>query len=459
MISHTERSNFSLFGYSFQTKAIQACLLDQTFYERVHDILLLEYFDQTAHNYIYKFVLDYYTQYKLIPTIESVEIFIRSIKDDALRTECDLVLNDVKKGLVSDLEYIKDKILVFCRNQKMKRALFAAVDYLASGKFDEIYRVVKEALNAGEPLDLGHDFFVNLDKRILMAKRFAISSGWKFLDKYMNGGFGKGELIIIMSPTSGGKSFWLAHAGANALKQGKTVLHYSFELYEHQVGNRYDAIISGIPIEQLEHQNEFVRKKLNEFVEKTQSRLIIKFFPTKTASVSTLRNHISKLAQYNIIPDMVIVDYADLMNSRRHYEQKRLELESVYEDLRATAAELQVPVISASQTNRSGLDEEVITMAAIAESFAKAQVADVILTLSRRYEDRIKNRGKLFIAKNRAGIDGIILPVMMDTIKATFEVFDKQEEFDITKEFADDQGINQPHLTKKYTLHENNNKK
>ncbi len=433
--------SFAQFGIVFQTKTLQALIIDQQFFEKTYGIMLNEYFDQEAHSNIYKIILEYYEKYKITPSVDNLEVSINLIQDHLLRESSLLVLEEIKKNSVSDLTYVKDKTLEFCRNQKMKKALLESVDYLQQGKFEDIYRTIKEALNAGEGSDIGHNYFEHFDKRILLMNRSTIPSGWKVLDRILNGGFGKGELAVIIAPTKIGKSWVLSYWGKGALDAGKTVLHYTFELYEHSVGARYDAIISGIPINQINTNQEIVRKRLGDYATKTNSKLIIKNYPTKTANIITLRNHINKLNHYGIIPDVIIVDYADLMNSKRNYEIKRFELESVYEDLRAMAGELQLPVLTASQVHRSSADDEVITLSAIAECYAKAQIADIIISLSRRYEDKRLNKGKLFIAGNRAGQDGIILPIIMNTTTAKMDVLEP-EDINPMIEFSDNEASN-----------------
>ena len=121
---------------------------------------------------------------------------------------------------------------------------------------------------------------------------------------------------------------------------------------------------------------------------------------------------------------MIIVDYADLLKSNGRYQEKRNELESIYEDLRGIAQEFDCPTWTASQTNRSGLNAEVVTMESISEAFSKCFVADFIFSLSRTTQDKQTNTGRVFIAKNRNGPDGLIFPIFMDTSKVKIKVLD-----------------------------------
>ena len=143
-------------------------------------------------------------------------------------------------------------------------------------------------------------------------------------------------------------------------------------------------------------------------------QLIIKEYPTKSASTKNLENHIEKLLKRGIKPDVVIVDYADLLRPRRVSSEKRHELENIYEELRAIAQKYECCVLTASQTNRGGLNAEVITMESISEAFNKCFVADFIYSLSRTPTDKQSNKGRIFIAKNRNGPDGLVFNAFVD---------------------------------------------
>ena len=125
---------------------------------------------------------------------------------------------------------------------------------------------------------------------------------------------------------------------------------------------------------------------------------------------------------------MVIVDYADLLRPKVNNKEKRMELESIYEELRGIAQESECPIWTASQTNRSGLNAEVITMESISEAFNKCFVSDFIFSVSRTSEDKITNSGRIFVAKNRNGPDGLVFPIYMDTSRVKMDVFEQSNE-------------------------------
>ena len=165
-----------------------------------------------------------------------------------------------------------------------------------------------------------------------------------------------------------------------------------------------------------------LHEEIYEQIKDVEGKLIIKEYPTKSASPKTIRNHLERLHQRDINPGMIIVDYADLLRPTTMYKEKRHDLETIYEDLRGIAQEYNCPIWTASQTNRSGLNAEVITMEAISEAFNKCFVADFIFTLSRTVEDKRTDSGRIFVAKNRNGPDGIIYPITMRTSNVFIEV-------------------------------------
>ena len=217
----------------------------------------------------------------------------------------------------------------------------------------------------------------------------------------------------------------LVHLGAQAIKAGKNVLHYTLELGDTIVAGRYDAAITGVELKNL----GVFKEKIYDEIKDLTGKLIVKEYPTRSAGIQTIKNHIDKLRRRDFVPDMIIVDYGDLIrpeSSRK--DEKRHQLETIYEELRGLAQEVECPVWTASQTNRSGLNAEVITMESISEAFNKCFVADFIFTVSRTIEDKNTNQGRIFVAKNRNGPDGLVYPIFMDTSNVKIKVLPQSNE-------------------------------
>ena len=209
--------------------------------------------------------------------------------------------------------------------------------------------------------------------------RETVATPWDVFNELTQGGLGGGELGVIVAPAGIGKTWILCALGAGAMKKGTKVVHYTLELLDTVVAGRYDSCITGFELNDLISKKDEIYEKIKDI----DGTLVIKEYPTKTASVKTLRNHLEKIRKRGGDIDMIIVDYADLLKPTSNYREKRTELESIYEELRTLAYEFSCPVWTASQTNRSGLDAEVITMNAISEAFSKCFVADFIFSVSK----------------------------------------------------------------------------
>lgn len=207
-----------------------------------------------------------------------------------------------------------------------------------------------------------------------------------------------------------GKSMALVHLSAAAVAAGKTVVYYTLELDEGTVGLRHDAWMTGISLNHLKTYKDEVMPRVQDI----EGELIVKYYPTKSASIATLERHLEKLKMLGKEPDLIIVDYGDLLKPTRVHKQKRMELSDIYEELRGLAGQWECPLYTASQTNRQGLNAEVVTMESISEAYAKCFCADFIFSISRTIEDKNKNTGRIFIAKNRNGVDATIYPIMMN---------------------------------------------
>ena len=408
----------SSYGYSFQIKVITALLTDKLFMQQISDILLPTYFESDANNWIVENILDYNKEYKASPTLEVMKVKIQEVEHDVLKQQIIDHLKDAWKfHEATDLDFIKQQALDFCKNQEIKKAILTSVDLLKHGRYEDIKAKIDDALKAGGNKDIGHDYMSSIEERYTDAVRDTKETPWEVINELTDGGLGKGELAVFVAPAGIGKSWGLINIGANAIKKGMTVLHYTLELNEAYVGLRYDSVITGIANQNLKHYQSQVKEDL----EKLDGELIIKHYPTKTVSVLGLRAHIEKCIMQDKKPDVVIVDYADLL--RGHGQEKRHELEGIYEDLRGMAGEYEIPVWTASQANRSALEEDVIDASKVSESYGKVMVADFIISLSRKVQDKLAGTGRWHVIKNRFGPDGITLPSKMNTSNGQIHIY------------------------------------
>lgn len=410
------------YGHSFQTKVITILLSDKAFLQQVSDIIEPYYFESQATSWLVEKILSYNNIYKNIPTSEVLKSEVLSIEDPTLKASVIKTLTDIKTNKNStDSEYIKSIVLQFCKNQKMKGAILDSVDLLKSGNFELIKKKIDTAMKAGADKDIGHEYKLDIAARYEEGSRDCIATGWNVIDDVMSGGLAGGELGIIVAPAGIGKSWGLVSIAANAVKAGKTVVYYTLELNQFYVARRFDAYYTKIAFQNLNEEDS--QEKIRECVDNLKGELILRYYPTKTASVTTISSHIEKCISQNKKPDLIIVDYADLIKPSKAGD-KRLELNDIYEDLRGLAGTYNIPVWSASQANRSALEDDIIEGGKVSESYNKLMIADFVMSLSRKVNDKIGGTGRFHTIKNRFGPDGMTFPSKINTMNGNIEIYE-----------------------------------
>ena len=423
MLAH--KADFGRYGKSFQEGLVQLIFEDRPFADQITEVLDVEFLELEYLRAFVAKIVEYRTKYGKHPSTNAMISILRTELD----RENEVTQQQVRdyfarvhtNEIADDIDYIKETSLDFCRKQKLKEAMMKSVNLLQTCSFDEISKVINDALKLGSENNFGHDFIADFEERYKPKFRLPVTTGWSEIDTITSGGLGRNELGVVIAPTGAGKSMALVHLGSQAIKEGKTVVHYTLELQDTVVACRYDSCITKYPLSDLGN----FKDEIFEEIKNLDGTLIVKEYPTKSASTNTIKAHLSRLIKRGIEPGMVIVDYADLLRPVVVRKEKRTELESIYEELRGLSNEFNCPVWTASQTNRSGLNAEVVTMEQISEAFNKCFVADFICTLSRTIEDKQNNRAKMFIAKNRNGPDGMVYDLFMDTSNVCIKILAK----------------------------------
>ena len=412
----------SEYGWSFQVKVLAAMFTDRNFLQQIADIIQPEYFESDANSWLLDIILDHFREYKTPPSKDVLKVKITEIDNDVLKTAILEQLKDIFRYMESDdLSFVKNEILKFCKNQEIKRAIMDSVNLLKMGNYDEIKSKIDSAMKAGADTDIGHEYKKEVISRYTNAARDTIPTGWDVIDDLMDGGLGKGELGVVMAPAGIGKSWLLINIGANAVKQGKTVIHYTLELNDNYVGQRYDSVITGIAAQNLKNYTDDIEEKL----ETLAGELIIKYYPTKSTGIMGIKAHIEKTIMLGNNPDLVIVDYGDLLKINTK-KDKHEALEELYEEMRGMAGEYEIPVWTASQAGRAALENDIIEADKIASSYGKVMVADFLMSLARKVEDKLSGTGRGHVIKNRFGPDGITLPSKINTNNGQFQFFEPQ---------------------------------
>ncbi len=415
--------NLSKYGQSFQSKVVSSLLTDNKFLDTISEVTTSKFFENDANKWIVSEILSYHEEYRKPPTLDVFKSQLTKIDNEVLKKTVVEQLRHVFTQIGNvDLEYIKDEFTNFCINQNLKGVILQSVDLLKAGSYERIKDLVDKAMKVGQQTDLGMDYIEDYEERTEELNRTTVSTRWQPINDLMDGGLGAGELGVVVAPSGVGKTWILTAIGAEAVRQGLSVVHYTMELSEHYVGARYDTVFTGIPSVELKEKKEEVKGKIKNL----RGKLLIKYFPPKGVTVKKLQTHIEKMITLDNKPDVIIVDYADLLLSHSNKSDSTYaEQGGVYIDLRGMSGELEIPIWTASQTNRSAIDSEVIEADKIADSYAKVMNADFIMSWSRKSKDKLNDTARAHIMKNRFGPDGITFPCKMNTNTGYIEVFEQ----------------------------------
>jgi len=438
------------YGTSYQTKVVTSLITDCKFLEQIYEITKPSFFESDSNKWIVNEILDYFNEYRTCPTLEVFKIKTDTIQDKVLKQTVVEQLRNVYTNIgADDLPYVKNEFITFAKNQKVKEALLKSVEYLKAGQYEKIIDTMTSASKVGVENDLGIDYVEEFESIIEEVKRISVSTGWDVIDDLMNGGLGPGELGVVMAPSGIGKSWFLSKIACAATKAGLNVLHYTLELSENYVGQRYTTILTGIQTsEHVQRKDEIIKK-----IKAIKGRVKIKYYPPRFASAKTLSAHIDKVKATGFNPDLIIIDYADLLNSSdRNKDGLYAELGGIYEELRGLSGMVGCPVWTATQTNRSAIDHEVIQADSVGDSYKKVQTADFIMSVSRKTKDKLSHTGRIHIVKNRFGPDGMTFPAKIDTFHGTMEIYAENSANGIitTKESKNGEALEKKLLHKKY---------
>jgi len=245
-----ERTDFSHFGKNFQEALCLLMLEDRPFADQIMEVFDITFLELGYLRLFTSKVMEYREKYGVHPTKKIMATVIKSDMDkenEAIQKQVrDYFARIMTAGTLKDSEFIKDKALDFCRKQKLKGAMLKSVDLLQTCSFDEISKIINDALVLGSDSNFGYDYLKDFEERFEIKARNPVSTGWSEIDSISGKGLGNGELGVVVAPTGAGKSMVLTHLGAQALLRGVTVVHYTLELSDTTIASRYDSCITGV---------------------------------------------------------------------------------------------------------------------------------------------------------------------------------------------------------------------
>lgn len=413
------------YDLEWQKKLVKVILINPQFAEQINEILDVGYFSVASYRTILKSFYSYREHYNSFPPID---MLIASMETDTKESSDwgqikKILIETQVNNQVDEEEFIKDSAIEFCRKKKVTAAIFEMTDMLSKKSdettYEEALKLFTNAVNAGAVNNVGHRYLDDFAARYTLNRRRAITTGIPPLDSITSGGLGRGELGLVVGGTGGGKSMFLVYLAAAAMKDGHNVIYYTLELGETEIGRRFDASITTVQLDCLMDNKDYVLEE----VKKLGNKLIVKEYPTKQGTVQMIRSHIEKQKRMGWHPDLVIIDYADLLKFTTHYTEMRHNLQGITEELRGLAKEFNVVMWTASQSNREGYKAAAPGLEHLSEAFSKSFSTDLSIVIGRTAKEKANNTAIYNIAKNRNGIDGIMFAGKMDTssVQITFD--------------------------------------
>ena len=406
------------YGHEFQIKVLSSLLTHKEFLTNIHDIISEEYFENNAQKWTIKQIIKYYDKYHTTPTLDVLKVELQKVDNEVLQISIKEQLKEAYVASDDDLEYVREEFTNFCRNQQLKRALMTSVDLLKAGDFESIRTLIDNALKAGQDKNIGHEYLKDVESRYKEEDRQVIPTPWPIINEGLMGGLGGGDFGLIFGSPGGGKSWTMVALGAHAVKLGLNVVHYTLELSEGYVGKRYDAHFVNEPVNTIHLHKE----KINKFIDDLSGSLTIKEYSPGQASISTLESHIQKITDLGYPPDLIILDYVDLLKSISSSKDEKEKLDNTYVATKALARDLNIPVWSVSQVNRAGARDEIVEGDKAAGSYNKLMITDFCMSLSRLPQEKVNNTARFFLIKNRYGMDGMTYYASMDASTGTIEM-------------------------------------
>ena len=386
---------------------------NEKYTRKVLPFLKADYFTDRSHKIIFLEIHEYVSQYDALPSLNALGIECQErndLSEDQFKETVE-VLN-VLSNDPSEYDWLVDSTEKWCQERAIYLSLMESVK-IADGQDSKkdkgaIPSILSEALGVSFDQHVGHDYMSDAEERyeFYHQKEEKIPFDLEFFNKITKGGLPNKTLNIALAGTGVGKSLFMCHVASSALLQGKNVLYITLEMAEEKIAERIDANLLNIPIQKLvDLPKVMFEKKISTLSKKTQGKLIIKEYPTASAHVGHFKSLLSDLAlKRSIKPDIIFVDYLNICASQRYkgsIVNSYTYVKAIAEELRGLAVETNVPIVSATQTTRTGFGSSDVDLTDTSESFGLPATADLMFALISTEELEGMNQIMVKQLKNR----------------------------------------------------------
>ena len=391
--------------------------INEGYSRRVLPFLDSEYFHAKSYKIAFKIIKSHIDKYNELPSRSSLLVDLQNVESISEQDykETEKLFDGLVKDEDVDEDWLVDTTEKFCQDKAIYNALMKSIEIVddKAGQLSKgsIPKILTDALSVSFDGSVGHDFFDDYEKRFDFYHRTEerIPFDLEYLNLITNGGFPKKTLNIFLAGTNVGKSLAMCHCAASNLADGKNVLYITLEMAEERISERIDVNLLDISMEDLQDlKKETYFSRMESLRKKTSGRLVVKEYPTSTANANHFRVLLNELKiKKSFIPDIVYIDYLNICSSARVKPGSNMNsygyIKSIAEELRGLAVEFAIPVVSATQTTRSGYTSTDVGLEDTSESFGLPATADFMVALIRT--DELDELGQLMVKqlKNRYG--------------------------------------------------------
>ena len=423
-----------------ETTILQNLIFNEEYSRKVIPFIQSDYFEDRKEKIIFEEIVSFIVKYGSSITIEALNIEVEN-RTDLTDTEAKDIreINKNLKESVTDHQWLLDTTEKWCRDRAIYLALMESI-HIADGNDDKKNRdaiptILSDALSVSFDNNVGHDYLLNYEERyeFYHKKEEKIEFDLEYFNKITKGGLPNKTLNIALAGTGVGKSLFMCHVASSVLLQGRNVLYITMEMAEEKIAERIDANLLDISIQDLSDLPKLMfENKVTDVSKKTQGQLIIKEYPTAGAHsghFKTLLNELSLKKSFK--PDIIFIDYLNICASSRYRAAANVNsysyIKAIAEELRGLAVEANVPIVSATQTTRSGFASSDVDLTDTSESFGLPATADLMFALIST--DDLEGLGQIMVKqlKNRYNDPTIFKRFVVGVDRAKMRLYDCEQ--------------------------------
>jgi len=392
-------------------------LNNEEYARKVIPFLKTEYFQTRTNKVLFELINNYITEYNRIPSREAMAAKLESLNNlsEDEFTGCGSFLANLEYDSATSVDWLIDETEKFCQERAVYNAIMDSIKIIdkkdPKRNKGSIPEILQEALAVSFDTNIGHDFIGDADARFdfYHLQEEKLEFDLEYFNKITKGGISRKTLSCILASTGVGKTMFMTHNAAHHLSIGKNVLYITMEMSEERIAERIDANLMNITVDDLRTlSKDAFDKKINKIAGKTRGKLIIKEYPTSSAGSAHFRHLLQELRiKKNFTPDVIYIDYLNICASTRMKMGGSINsyqyIKSIAEELRGLAVEFNLPIITATQSNRDGYNSSDIGLDNTSESFGLPATVDLMFALISTEELESLNQIMVKQLKNRYG--------------------------------------------------------